>query len=70
LPLQRLGLVSRFAQTDIQIMGVLAVLKSLPTLLSRITDTADAVVDLAPRSAADRRCAGLLDARGPQGAQG
>jgi len=48
LPLQRLGLVSRFAQTDIQLMGVVAVLKSLPTLLSHITDTADAIVDQHP----------------------
>jgi lipid-A-disaccharide synthase len=48
LALQRLGLVSRFAQTDIQLMGVIAVLKSLPTLLSHITDTADAIVDQKP----------------------
>ncbi len=46
--LQALGLSSRFPQTDIQLMGVLAVLKRLFTVLGRIRDTADAVLDARP----------------------
>jgi lipid-A-disaccharide synthase len=46
--LQALGLTSRFPQTDIQLMGVLAVLKRLFTVLGRIRDTADAVLDAKP----------------------
>ncbi len=46
--LERLGLLSRFPQTDIQIIGVLAVLKNLPTVLSRISETVDAIVDAEP----------------------
>ncbi len=46
--LERLGLVSRFPQTDIQIIGVLAVLRNLPTILSRIGETVDAIVDAEP----------------------
>ncbi|MGL4439559.1 MAG: lipid-A-disaccharide synthase [Bosea sp. (in: a-proteobacteria)] len=46
--LQQLGLKSRFAQTDIQLMGIVDVLKSLPTVLSRITETAEAIEDLGP----------------------
>lgn len=46
--LQRLGLMPRFAQTDIQLMGVVDVLKNLPTVLSRISETAEAIVDQAP----------------------
>lgn len=46
--LEHLGLVSRFPQTDIQIIGVLAVLKNLPTVLSRISETVDAIVDAEP----------------------
>lgn len=46
--LQQLGLTSRFPQTDIQLMGVIDVLKNLPTVLSRITETAEAVEDCAP----------------------
>jgi lipid-A-disaccharide synthase len=46
--LQQSGLTSRFPQTDIQLMGVIDVLKSLPTVLSRISETADAIEDWAP----------------------
>lgn len=46
--LQQLGLTSRFDQTDIQLMGVVDVIKNLPTVLARITETADAIEDLAP----------------------
>jgi lipid-A-disaccharide synthase len=46
--LEAMGLVSRFAQTDIQLMGVVDVLKSLPTVLARITETAEAVQDMRP----------------------
>jgi lipid-A-disaccharide synthase len=46
--LRQLGLISRFEQTDIQLMGLVDVLKSLPTVLSRISETADAVEDLSP----------------------
>ncbi len=43
-----LGLKSRFPQTDIQIIGVLAVLKNLATILTRIAETADAIIDSNP----------------------
>lgn len=46
--LARHGLVSRFVQTDIQLMGVIDVIKNLPTVLSRISETAEAIEDLAP----------------------
>lgn len=46
--LQRTGLTSRFAQTDIQLMGVLSVLRHLPTVLSRMTETAHAILDEPP----------------------
>jgi lipid-A-disaccharide synthase len=46
--LQRLGLRSIFPQTDIQLMGVLAVLKRLPRVLSRISQTAAAVIASKP----------------------
>jgi len=46
--LEQLGLVSRFPQADIQIMGIIAVLQRLPTILGHIADTANAVVDQAP----------------------
>jgi lipid-A-disaccharide synthase len=48
LPLQELGLVSRFPQADVQLMGVVAVIKSLPRLLGHIADTANAVIDARP----------------------
>jgi lipid-A-disaccharide synthase len=48
LALERLGLQSLFPQTDIQLMGVLAVLQSLPRVLSRIAETADAIIDHPP----------------------
>ena len=46
--LQELGLVPRFPQADIQLMGVVAVIKSLPRLLAHIADTASAVIDARP----------------------
>lgn len=46
--LQQFGLESRFAQTDIQLMGIFDVIKSLPTVLARISETAEAVEDLQP----------------------
>jgi lipid-A-disaccharide synthase len=46
--LAQLGLVSRFQQTDIQLMGVIDVLKSLPTVLSRISETTEAIEDMVP----------------------
>jgi lipid-A-disaccharide synthase len=46
--LERLGLQSLFPQTDIQLMGVLAVLKRLPTVLQRIAQTAEAIIDDPP----------------------
>lgn len=46
--LEQLGLVSRFQQNDIQIIGIFAVLQRLPTILGHIADTANAVIDQAP----------------------
>jgi lipid-A-disaccharide synthase len=46
--LAALGLVSRFPQADIQLMGVLAVIARLPTVLARISETADAIVAAKP----------------------
>ena len=48
LALQRLGLVSRFDPQDIQLMGVLSVLRNLPTVLLRIAGTAAAVAEARP----------------------
>ncbi len=46
--LQSLGLEPLFAQADIQLMGILAVLKRLPTVLSHINASVDAIVDMQP----------------------
>lgn len=46
--LEAAGLQSLFPQTDIQLMGVLAVLKRLPRLLVRISQTAQAVLSAKP----------------------
>jgi lipid-A-disaccharide synthase len=46
--LEALGVKSLFPQTDIQLMGVLAVLKRLPTVLQRIAQTAEAIIDDPP----------------------
>lgn len=48
LALQRLGLVSLFDQADIRLMGFFSVLRSLPTVLSRISTTAEAAAAAAP----------------------
>lgn len=46
--LAALGLRSRFAQADIQLMGVVAVLQSLPRLIGRIRQTVAAVTEHPP----------------------
>jgi lipid-A-disaccharide synthase len=47
-PLRALGLESLFDPADIQLMGVLAVLKRLPTVLERIRRAASAVIAAPP----------------------